>query len=255
MGLNPRKHCGKTLAALQPLLLRLHDSYDLHVCGEGGEYETFTVDGPLFHKRIAFDNTRVVMHSDDAIAPVGYLRMDAAHLEDKDEADLPPTDHDALVAYAQQLLQRANGVAEFARGPQLQHDGEKQEDGEKEDGEKEDGEQEDERDDTAARVLSAWEPPHVQTNWRGPWAAIFIAGSPSSLSSQKEARSEATSLALQARDALGLLKEELGKHGAGVDAVRHVNLSVGRMDQFAAINSEYIQVFGWLICTCVCVCV
>ena len=26
--------------------------YGAHVCGEGGEYESFTVDSPLFKKRI-----------------------------------------------------------------------------------------------------------------------------------------------------------------------------------------------------------
>lgn len=35
----------------QPNYLQ-NDMYDLHICGEGGEYETFTVDCPLFKKRI-----------------------------------------------------------------------------------------------------------------------------------------------------------------------------------------------------------
>ena len=29
-----------------------NDMYDLHVCGEGGEYETMTLDCPLFKRRI-----------------------------------------------------------------------------------------------------------------------------------------------------------------------------------------------------------
>lgn len=28
------------------------DKYGVNVCGEGGEYETFTLDCPLFHKRL-----------------------------------------------------------------------------------------------------------------------------------------------------------------------------------------------------------
>ena len=31
---------------------QLHRKYGIHVCGEGGEYETFTLDCPLFKKRI-----------------------------------------------------------------------------------------------------------------------------------------------------------------------------------------------------------
>ena len=29
-----------------------NDMYDSHICGEGGEYETFTLDCPMFQKRI-----------------------------------------------------------------------------------------------------------------------------------------------------------------------------------------------------------
>jgi diphthine-ammonia ligase len=28
------------------------EQYELNVCGEGGEYETLTLDCPLFHRRI-----------------------------------------------------------------------------------------------------------------------------------------------------------------------------------------------------------
>lgn len=81
IGLTPRKHLGKTIAALQPEFLVLASSkaiyavdtammraltiavvpavtavqqkkYQLNVCGEGGEYESLTLDCPLFKKRI-----------------------------------------------------------------------------------------------------------------------------------------------------------------------------------------------------------
>ncbi|RKP22942.1 hypothetical protein SYNPS1DRAFT_33512 [Syncephalis pseudoplumigaleata] len=51
MGLNER-HLGKSLGEMQPALMQLHDRFGLHVCGEGGEYETFTLDCPLFVKRL-----------------------------------------------------------------------------------------------------------------------------------------------------------------------------------------------------------
>ncbi|KAG8126227.1 putative Diphthine--ammonia ligase protein [Naja naja] len=57
--------------------------YGVHICGEGGEYETFTLDCPLFKKKIVVDSSEVVVHSADAFAPVAYLRLLKLHLEDK----------------------------------------------------------------------------------------------------------------------------------------------------------------------------
>ncbi|OQS05273.1 hypothetical protein THRCLA_02572 [Thraustotheca clavata] len=84
MGLNPRKHLGHSIADLYPTFLDLHEKYQFHICGEGGEYETLTLDCPLFKKRIVIDEARVVIHSDDMFAPVGLYCIDALHLEDKD---------------------------------------------------------------------------------------------------------------------------------------------------------------------------
>ena len=39
-----------SLEEMEPQLLRLHDKYGVNVCGEGGEYETFTLDSPLFRQ-------------------------------------------------------------------------------------------------------------------------------------------------------------------------------------------------------------
>eukprot|EP00079_Xenopus_tropicalis_P009126 XP_002932882.1 PREDICTED: diphthine--ammonia ligase isoform X1 [Xenopus tropicalis] len=82
-GLDPDKHLGKTLEDMRPYLKQLSDKYGVHVCGEGGEYETLTLDCPLFKKRIVVDSAEVTMHSNDAFAPVAYLRLSKLHLEDK----------------------------------------------------------------------------------------------------------------------------------------------------------------------------
>ncbi|CAN7994878.1 unnamed protein product, partial [Ixodes hexagonus] len=58
--------------------------YGLNVCGEGGEYETVTLDCPLFRRRIVIDESEIVIHSDDAFAPVGYLKLRKIHLKRKD---------------------------------------------------------------------------------------------------------------------------------------------------------------------------
>ncbi|MCL4139866.1 UNVERIFIED_CONTAM: hypothetical protein GTU68_031132 [Idotea baltica] len=52
IGLSPSKHLGKTIKEMQSYLENLKEKYKVNVCGEGGEYETFTLDCPLFRKRI-----------------------------------------------------------------------------------------------------------------------------------------------------------------------------------------------------------
>jgi len=60
-GLSAEQHLGKDVMKLIPLLTRLNATLGLHVCGEGGEYETLTVDSPLHtHGCIALDSTSVV---------------------------------------------------------------------------------------------------------------------------------------------------------------------------------------------------
>ncbi|TWW71949.1 Diphthine--ammonia ligase [Takifugu flavidus] len=83
-GLDPGKHLGKPLAEMEPYLKQLSQKYGVHVCGEGGEYETFTLDCPLFKKKIVIDAAETVIHSADAFAPVGYLRFTEMHTESKD---------------------------------------------------------------------------------------------------------------------------------------------------------------------------
>ncbi|XP_060530629.1 uncharacterized protein LOC132704569 [Cylas formicarius] len=86
LGLEPIKHLGRTLSSMQPHLLTMHEKYGLNVCGEGGEYETLTLDCPLFKSRLLVEDSDIVMHSDDPVAPVGYLRLNKLSLEIK----LPP---------------------------------------------------------------------------------------------------------------------------------------------------------------------
>ncbi|PIA45449.1 hypothetical protein AQUCO_01700760v1, partial [Aquilegia coerulea] len=86
MGLVPAKHLGKDIAYLQQHLLRLKELYGSNVCGEGGEYESLTLDCPLFtNARIVLDGFEVVLHSPDSIASVGVLHPTAFHLEYKKE--------------------------------------------------------------------------------------------------------------------------------------------------------------------------
>jgi diphthine-ammonia ligase len=86
-GLVPRKHLNKTLRFLWDtgLLERLHERYQFHVCGEGGEYESLVIDSPLHKKKLVFDEV-VIEETDDG---VGNLRIHKCHAEEKGVDDIP----------------------------------------------------------------------------------------------------------------------------------------------------------------------
>ena len=74
-GLDAR-HLGQSIEQMQSTLLPLHQSMGINVCGEGGEYESLTLDCPLFKKeRIELGQVKKVVHRDDPFAPVVYLSI------------------------------------------------------------------------------------------------------------------------------------------------------------------------------------
>ncbi|ORX53730.1 hypothetical protein BCR36DRAFT_348617 [Piromyces finnis] len=81
IGLNA-SHLNKTLGEMYDYFMELLDKYGNNPCGEGGEYETFTVDCPLFSKKIVVDEYDVNKYG-EAFAPVCNLRFKKVHLEDK----------------------------------------------------------------------------------------------------------------------------------------------------------------------------
>ncbi|KAJ1966864.1 hypothetical protein IWQ62_002202 [Dispira parvispora] len=82
IGLKP-VHLGKTIREMYPLLCELSDKYGVHICGEGGEFESYTLDCPLFKRRIVIDKAETIMHSDDDFSPVAYLKLCDLHTEPK----------------------------------------------------------------------------------------------------------------------------------------------------------------------------
>lgn len=52
--------------ALEPKFCELEDLYGNHAAGEGGEYETLTLDSPLFSHSLVIDEARVGKRVDPA---------------------------------------------------------------------------------------------------------------------------------------------------------------------------------------------
>jgi hypothetical protein len=87
---------GKTIQELAPELRRLHNKYGFHVCGEGGEYESLTLDCPLFVKRIVLDEVQLIVTSDDPYSPVAFLHISKFHLEPKAELSAIRIQHEQI---------------------------------------------------------------------------------------------------------------------------------------------------------------
>jgi enamine deaminase RidA (YjgF/YER057c/UK114 family) len=90
MGLIPRLHLGKELGVLRAHLHKLDASYGVHICGEGGEYETLTLDCPLFRRRMVLSRTEAVGDLRTDIAPVAVLRIVEWHTEPKSAEEHDP---------------------------------------------------------------------------------------------------------------------------------------------------------------------
>ena len=61
------------LGEVEEELGRLAKKWGVNVCGEGGEYETFTMNCPLFRHQLIAESQTIVTHSEDAFAPVCLL--------------------------------------------------------------------------------------------------------------------------------------------------------------------------------------
>ena len=99
LGLSPEKHLGRQLADISEHLLGMEDRYGCNPCGEGGEYETLTLDCPLFHLRLVLDEVETVIVNNDSIAPVAYLNPKRLHLEAKEGFDRSQSQFSCLKNY------------------------------------------------------------------------------------------------------------------------------------------------------------
>ncbi|KAJ3330203.1 ATP binding domain 4 [Blyttiomyces sp. JEL0837] len=85
IGLNST-HLGKSLSEMHDTLEDISRKYGCNVCGEGGEYESLTLDCPIFKRRLVLDEVETVIHTKGAFATVSYLRTNKSHTEVKPES-------------------------------------------------------------------------------------------------------------------------------------------------------------------------
>lgn len=74
---------GKTLAEMKDKLFALEAKVGINVCGEGGEFESLTLDCPLFKRKLVIDECHKIVHRDHYEAPVVFLKITKWHTEAK----------------------------------------------------------------------------------------------------------------------------------------------------------------------------
>ncbi|KAL1755302.1 hypothetical protein FB107DRAFT_275021 [Schizophyllum commune] len=206
------KHLGRTLAEMRPTLVKLNTLYGSHICGEGGEYETLTLDCPLFKKRINLENVETVIHSDNDFATVAYLRIKSATLETKPESSahfevaIPPL-LDEDVTDVREAVEKSHSV----------------------DVPRPDG-------DFLSLESPGTLPKDISVREAENWVAIG--------NIQHTSPDADLSLEDEMTACFELLKEQLSQHSLSLPDCTSINLLISSMDYFIAINSVYARYFG-----------
>lgn len=73
----------KPISELQSKFEKLNKETELNICGEGGEYESLTLDCPLYQKRIVILENETVIHSADIFTKVCYVKITKFNLIEK----------------------------------------------------------------------------------------------------------------------------------------------------------------------------
>ncbi|SBT80904.1 diphthine--ammonia ligase, putative [Plasmodium malariae] len=81
-GLN-KEHVGKSIKEMYEYLKMMNTKYGLNICGEGGEYETCTLDCSLYKYKIVIEEYEVIQHTDDSVCPVFLFKPLKWKLEKK----------------------------------------------------------------------------------------------------------------------------------------------------------------------------
>ncbi|KAL0949412.1 hypothetical protein HGRIS_009473 [Hohenbuehelia grisea] len=210
IGLKPA-HLGKTLAEMQPTLLRLNEQYGSHVCGEGGEYETLTLNSPMFKSRIELTETETVIHSDNDFATVAYLRVKQATLKSKEDiTECSLRVPKLLDEDYESALQIKTLASSPTNGPKLQD----------------------------AQAVSGDSHAPITARQTGPWVCI------GNIQRNMDQSPGDIALDVEVRECFEQLKDRLQAHGLTFINCTHINVLISSMDLFGGVNTVYGECFG-----------
>ncbi|KAJ6515757.1 hypothetical protein C8R45DRAFT_1140671 [Mycena sanguinolenta] len=205
------KHLGNTLAEMEPTFIKLNNLYGAHICGEGGEYETLTLDCPLFKHRIVLTEVETVIHSDNDFATVAYLRIKKATLQPKSFAEPPILQVPAVLDDA--YVQVRDSVASL----KVQEES-----------------QQDTRPQPASRFLGT----NAQSRKLGSWIAV------SNVHSNTESGQPIEEEVAQCFASVNSFTGELAKYSLELTDCANINIFLSSMDLFSSVNAAYVTFFG-----------
>ncbi|KAM9962944.1 hypothetical protein ACTFIW_006165 [Dictyostelium discoideum] len=110
MGLVAEKHLLKSITQLYPTLYSLNQKFGVHICGEGGEYESIVIDCPLYKKRINIDQYQTIIHSDDAFSQVAYASISKYSTTEKSTQQIT---QDSIYLNSNYLNRNLNNLKNF----------------------------------------------------------------------------------------------------------------------------------------------
>ncbi|KAK0191133.1 hypothetical protein F5146DRAFT_1103291 [Armillaria mellea] len=204
-----KEHLGKSLGEMKPLLFKLNEKYGSHICGEGGEYESLTLDCPLFKSRISLLETEVVIHSDNDFATVAYLRVKNAILLPKD-----PTTLDVLVPPLL-ISPTYDNILQTITSKEL----------------------------SSSSLSSSGAPIDSKAHHEfailstrvGPWITV---------SNVQSRNQDNITIEEEITECFNLLRDQLARHSLQLHQCTNINIFVSSMDLFARVNGVYATFFG-----------
>lgn len=212
LGLTPG-HLGKTISEVKPHLLTMKEKYGLNVCGEGGEYETFTLDCPLFkRKKIIVEDVQRVISSSDPVCSTAYLNLVKLNVVPKSiQGDL------SGVKLSLDFVKNLESFTELP--PELPQD-------ELDDSNQDDVEVELPSVETLINQIS------VTFNPNG-W--ILLSG----------VQSEETDIAESIKNCLNKVNQLLSQFECSLKNIVRITLYVNNMQQFGELNAAYLSVINF----------
>ncbi|KAK0242589.1 hypothetical protein EDD85DRAFT_811884 [Armillaria nabsnona] len=204
-----KEHLGKSLGEMRPLLFKLNEKYGSHICGEGGEYESLTLDCPLFKSRISLLETEVIIHSDNDFATVAYLRVKNAILLPKDSTTVDVLVPPLLISPIYDNILHAITSKELSSSSLLSSETPI---------------------DSKAQCEFA-----ILSTRVGPWITV------SNVQSQNQ---DDITIEEEVTECFNLLRDQLARHSLQLHQCTNINIFVSSMDLFARINGMYATFFG-----------
>ncbi|KAJ7044475.1 hypothetical protein C8F04DRAFT_587609 [Mycena alexandri] len=205
------KHLGKTLSQMEPTFIKLNDLYGAHICGEGGEYETLTLDCPMFKHRIVLTEVETVIHSDNAFATVAYLRIKNATLQPKSMVETPDFHIPDLLD--EKFTPVRDRIASLHSGSSSSNPA---------------------RPVPRSRIKTSG---FKRSHKLGSWIAV------SNVCSNADEKS-GESIEEEVKKCFAIVQEELAQHSLELADCTNINIFLSSIDFFSAVNAIYGTFFG-----------